>query len=347
MIKIAYHINDPYNLTLLLIIRENLQKLWNAQLLVGGFLISTPDDWMRDVRLSDFKNLMKQARAKPHRVRNGSYKMATKTIKDVENFWDASPLFTGEVKYDPQNSSLFFSKHDEVYFEDVLLGIDFEDTFYTPLKNDAVLDLGCGIGFWSSFFVRKYGVTDIVSADLSSRSLAMCKDRVPSTKIMKENAEALSLATGTFSFVNCHGVIHHTPDPQACLNEIHRVLHENGRASISVYYDNIILRLSAKAIPIFKFLTKFLLQNKGRGRHFSQASSKDDIVKLYDGEGNPIGKSYSRKEFENMLNMAGFTGIKIRYYFFPFRFFKVKIPLLLSKLIVFLFPFMICANVSK
>lgn len=244
--------------------------------------------------------------------------MDKRTIQDVEKFWNENPLFTGEVDFDPNNPEAFFQSHDGAYFNDVLSGIDMETVFHLPKSEDKVLDLGCGIGFWSNLFVKRFGVKNIVSADLTEQALVICKLRVPEAVTQKENAESLTFDDNSFAHVNCQGVIHHTPNTQSCLNEIYRVMEKGGTASVSVYYQNVILRFSGHMIPFIKLLAKFLLKEKGRGRDFSTVNSLDDIVRYYDGSENPIGKAYTKREFNSMLKEAGFKGIQFQYYFFPF-----------------------------
>ena len=269
------------------------------------------------------------------------------SITDVEKFWDENPLFTGEEAFTPDTADAFFAQHDAAYFDDVFSGIDYQKTFFLPGAGERVLDLGCGIGFWSSLFVRTHEVTDLVSGDLSARSLEICKLRVPETQTRKTNAEATGFEDSAFDFINCQGVIHHTPDTQACMDEIHRILKPGGRGSISVYYENKLLKLASFSLPLVNMASRLFLKDKGRGRAFHTASSKDDIVRLYDGSGNPIGKCYGRAAFEEMLRQAGFHTIEIGYFFFPFRFMKVPLPGFMRTFLVRLFPFMIVANVTR
>ena len=56
-------------------------------------------------------------------------------------------------------------------------------------------------------------------------------------------------------------------------------------------------------MPLVKILAKLFLKNIGRGRDFSKVSSIDDLVRYYDGNENPVGKAYSKKEFEQMLTL--------------------------------------------
>jgi len=269
------------------------------------------------------------------------------TLSDVEKFWNDNPLFTGEVTFDESNIGAFFDSHDDTYFNDLLAGINLQDIFYFPVSDDKVLDLGCGIGFWSSLFVSRFAVTNLTSADLTSEALRLCKLRVPLAVVKKENAEKLSFIEKKFSHINCQGVIHHTPDTQSCLNEIYRVLDIGGTASISVYYKNSILNIARFSMPLVKTLAKLFLKNTGRGRDFSTVNTIDDLVRYYDGNENPIGKAYSKKEFVQMLRQAGFSSIKFKFFFFLFRFFRFKFPNFLQSILVSLFPFMIIANLKK
>jgi len=53
----------------------------------------------------------------------------------------------------------------------------------------------------------------------------------------------MKFKAGEFDHVNCQGVINYTPDAEASITEIARVLKPSGTASISVFYRNPILRL--------------------------------------------------------------------------------------------------------
>ena len=44
-----------------------------------------------------------------------------------------------------------------------------------------------------------------------------------------QNCEKLNFKDESFDFVNCHGVLHHTPNTQEGMNEIYRILKYNGR----------------------------------------------------------------------------------------------------------------------
>ena len=115
----------------------------------------------------------------------------------------------------------------------------------TTDKDAKVIDLGCGIGFWLIEFWQR-GYRNLTGADLSDASLNIARRRCElygvKAELYQANAEALDFADASFDHVNCQGVIHHTPDTKAALDEIARVLIPGGTASVSVYYQNFVLR---------------------------------------------------------------------------------------------------------
>ena len=83
------------------------------------------------------------------------------------------------------------------------------------------------------------------------------------------------------------------------------------------------------------------------GRDFTKVKNLNDLVRYYDGNKNPIGKAYSKDHYENMLIRAGFKNIEFQYFFFPFRFLKLKLPKFFKTFLLKFFPFMIVANLKK
>ena len=84
--------------------------------------------------------------------------MSTKNIDDVRDFWENNPLFSGESEYEV-GSKEFFEDHRRVYIDDVFAKEFPENLFIPKLKEEAkVLDLGCGVGFWTIEMLNRGGV---------------------------------------------------------------------------------------------------------------------------------------------------------------------------------------------
>lgn len=252
-------------------------------------------------------------------------------LKKVRNFWESSPLWTGESGHKP-GSRAFFDEHRQVYVADCFAGA-FDLRFLPPPREHGqdmrILDLGCGIGFWTVEFAMR-GFPHVHAADLTTRALELTRARLETIGALAElslqNAEQISFADGEFDHVNCQGVIHHTPDTDAAVAEIARVLKPGGTASISVYYRNALVR----AWPYLRWLGAPLARLggglKGRGREsIFREHDVDEIVRLFDGVDNPIGKAYTRERFITMLR-PHFEVEETYLHFFPARALPFPIP---------------------
>lgn len=165
--------------------------------------------------------------------------------------------------------------------------------------------MGCGIGFWTTEFASR-GFTNLHAADLTQNAIGLTSKRLKlqnlKADLTLQNAEKTTFPDESFDHINCQGVIHHTPDTTAAVQEICRILRSNGTASISVYYRNVFLR----TWPILRSLGWLVSllggKLKGRGReNIFRESNIDEIVRLYDGTMNPIGKVIRRKNFSSFF----------------------------------------------
>jgi 2-polyprenyl-3-methyl-5-hydroxy-6-metoxy-1,4-benzoquinol methylase len=273
-------------------------------------------------------------------------------LDQVQTFWNENPLWTGESKEKP-GSIEFFEEHRSVYISDCFAG-DFDVRFYPPPRPNGqtlqVLDLGCGIGFWTAELGMR-GIVGLHAADLTENALQLTRKRLGcyglEASLTLQNAESMTFPDAYFDHVNCQGVIHHTPDTEATITEIARVLKPGGTASISVYYRNLFLRLWPYIRWVGVPLAKLGGGLKGRGReNIFLESNPDEIVRLYDGSENPIGKSYSKKQFIEMLSKHFFVD-ETYVHFFPARSLPFRLPISIHKWLDQKLGFMIYASVRK
>lgn len=222
-------------------------------------------------------------------------------LDEVAAFWEKNPLWTGESSNAP-GTAPFYEEHRKIYISDCFAG-NFDQRFLPPPRPNGqsmrILDLGCGIGFWVIEFAMR-GLNRLYAADLTEQALSLTKRRLEvygaTAELSQQNAEKLTFGDGIFDHVNCQGVIHPTPNTEAAISEIARVLKPGGTASISVYYRNPIL----KAWPYLRWLGWPLatlgggLKGRGREKNIFLERDVDEIVRLYDGAENPLGKSYTR-----------------------------------------------------
>jgi len=274
-----------------------------------------------------------------------------KTLEDVKDFWENNPLFTGESEFKP-GSKEFFEHHTQVYYDDVFAG-KFRDEKFIPknIENKPVLDLGCGVGFWTIEMAKRRNCQQLHSGDLTQNALDVTSKRLDiynyKSNLSLQNAEQMTYEDEKFEHVNCQGVIHHTPNTEKTVSEIARVLKKGATASISVYYKNFFIRNWSKFAWFGKVLHKLGAGLKGRGREsiFNQKDT-DEITRLYDGSGNPIGKSYSKKEIIEMVSPY-FEVEETLLFFFPARSLPFPIPKFIHRFLDKKMGFMIHLKLKK
>lgn len=213
-----------------------------------------------------------------------------------------------------------------------------------------ILELGCGIGFWLKELALR-GMHNLSAADLTQTELDITAKRLlaygVSAEHSQQNAEKLTFEDASFDHVNRQSVIHQTPNTDSTIAEMARVLEPGGTAGISVYYRNSILR----AWPYLRWLGWPLAKLggglKGRFReNMFLEKDVDQIVRLYDGPENPIGKSYSKKPSVEMLQQH-FIVEETYLHFFPARALPFRVPAALHRWLDKNLGFKIYASVRK
>jgi SAM-dependent methyltransferase len=101
-----------------------------------------------------------------------------------------------------------------------------------------ILDAGCGNGRVSAL-LRKYsdpadtaivGI-DLVAADIAAKNLS----NAPNMQFLQMDLLSDLSALGTFDFIYCQEVLHHTDDPQGAFQNLTRHLAPGGELAIYVY----------------------------------------------------------------------------------------------------------------
>lgn len=250
------------------------------------------------------------------------------SIDSVRRFWDENPLWTGESRFEP-GSREFFEEHRTTVIQDGFAGRLDERLFPSRLSQMEVLDLGCGIGFWLVEFGSR-GCKRLVGADLSQCSVDLARRRCQllgvEAEVRQANAESLPFPDESFDHVNCQGVLHHTPDARAGVREVYRILRPGGSFNLSLYYKNFFLRHWHQTRWLINLVGRAGLTLRGRGREgFLQVQDANELVRLYDGADNPIGRCYSRSETRQLVEPE-FEVVEWFRHSFPARIFPFPIP---------------------
>lgn len=105
---------------------------------------------------------------------------------------------------------------------------------FAAYRGRKVLDVGCGVGNDLSRFAKAGAIC--TGVDLAPHSIELARTNFAQRGLTGEfhvmNGERLDLPDDSFDAVFCHTVLHFTPNPQAMVREIHRVLKPGGEAII-------------------------------------------------------------------------------------------------------------------
>lgn len=103
-------------------------------------------------------------------------------------------------------------------------------------RGECVLEIGCGTGCDLQHFA-KYGA-HAIGVDITERHVEIAKERLRgcAVVILADGAN-LPFPDNFFDYVYSHGVIHHSDQPRAIIQEIFRVLKPEGRFNIHLYAD--------------------------------------------------------------------------------------------------------------
>ena len=146
------------------------------------------------------------------------------------------------------------------------------DTIPKYLKN--YLEVGCGQGIDSFQICKNLNKgANFLAIDYSTESLKCASSFINDARILLNpnvlpkfhfgNALSLDIETASIDFVFSNGVLHHTPDPQLAVNEIHRVLKKGGRAKMFLYRKYSIKLVVAKILRLIQAIgDKLLSKNR-------------------------------------------------------------------------------------
>jgi len=193
-------------------------------------------------------------------------------------------------------------------------------------KKQSLLDIGCGPGFLTRHFASKgYKVTAV---DLSEKAVMLTRKSLElyglHAEVLNGDAENLAFEDGSFDYVISSGVLHHTPDTRRAVLEAYRVLKPGGRAKITLYYKNILLREPFWSVT--KLLAKNMLKNVPGRESLSGAEDPDQFIRIYDGDTNPVGKGYTVGEAKKIL-APPFAWVDYEIHLFPARFMPKWLPI--------------------
>jgi 2-polyprenyl-3-methyl-5-hydroxy-6-metoxy-1,4-benzoquinol methylase len=229
-------------------------------------------------------------------------------INRVKEYWDrrpcnirhsTQPIGTKEYFDEVEARKYFVESHIPAFAE------------FERWRGKKVLEIGCGIGTDTVNFARHGAL--VTSVDLSEKSLEIARQRVSVYGFKKQvqfytgNAEQLSsfVPVEPYDLIYSFGVIHHTPHPEAVLDQLRKYAKPGTTVKIMVYH-----RRSWKVASIL------LTEGKGQFWKLPQLVASNSEAQT----GCPITYTYTRQEGRRMLEDHGFCVRNVRVeHIFPYR----------------------------
>ena len=268
-----------------------------------------------------------------------SQKPGREELKErVRVFWQAHPCGT-KFSDAEIGTPEFFERVEAHRYEKewhIPAAADFQNT-----RGLRVLEIGCGMGTDGAQFAKAGAI--YTGIDLTDAAVELARKRFQVSGLKGEfrvaDAERLDFPDASFDLVYSHGVLHHTPDIEAAVREIHRVLKPGGRAMVMLYHRGSynyrvgirVLRragagllTSEAGIKLINLLTREPIDSLREHAQLAKngnSSADDFLSQSTDGAGNPLARVYSRREARELFK--DFSDVELRAYFLNKRFIPI------------------------
>jgi len=264
----------------------------------------------------------------------------------VHDFWQANPCGTKFSDLEIGTREFFEAVERHRYQTEwhIPQVVDF-----SRWRDSDVLEIGCGLGTDAINFARRGA--RYTGVDLTEASIDLVRRRFRfeglDADLRVADAESLPFADEHFDLVYSHGVLHHTPDTQRAIDEVHRVLKPGGRAMVMLYHKNsynyrvnimMLRRLGVRMLGFSwgpGFVHKLTgedverlreLQREYRTNRSLMLATQEFLNQNTDGAGNPLARAYTRQEATAMFRK--FSDVKTELHFLNKRWIPLLGPIL-------------------
>jgi ubiquinone/menaquinone biosynthesis C-methylase UbiE len=216
--------------------------------------------------------------------------MTTYTKTDVKEFWNRNVCQAERIKDAERGSREFFEEAERIRYKYHFYLPQLFDWIAREKPGAGLLEIGCGMGTDLLQLARRD--LQVTGIDLTEEGINLARQRFElydlPAELKVDDAENLSFADNTFDVVYSFGVLHHTPDTQKSIDEVHRVLKPGGLAVIMLYHRK-----------SYNYLIHRLLDAPFDG------NKKDRC---------PIERTYSKSEIRNMFSRFQSTELETEYF---------------------------------
>ncbi len=253
----------------------------------------------------------------------------------VRKYWDDRPCDSDLSERDRLSREYFLDIERQRYELQPHI-LEILSKFDWPGKR--VLEIGSGVGTDARFIIEKgagaYTGINIDRASTEATSMALQVFSLPGVALQRD-ATALDLPDGTFDVVYSFGVLHHIPEAEKAVAEIHRVLKPGGtllamlynRASINYVVEILFLRKAALrilsmpgAIALLErmgFPRGKIERHRRLARQHGKMTDDEWLSRNTDGPDNPHSRVYDAAEAQALLSAFRIRNNEV--HFFDYR----------------------------
>ena len=166
-----------------------------------------------------------------------------------------------------------------------------------------ILDAGCGTGSGTDYLIHLNPEAEIVAVDISKKAIEVAQERCKRSGVIANHSKPISFHNmrledaeelpGEFDLINCVGVLHHMPNPEAGIKALAEKLAPGGIFHIFVYAElgRWEISLMQKAIA--------LLQGNKRGDYVDGVKVGRDIFASLPEHNRILKQEKERWSLEN------------------------------------------------
>ena len=211
------------------------------------------------------------------------------TIQVIKEYWEkATPMGFATEKWTYEQKRAFrYGLQDYMH----------EAFGFEKFAGKKVLEVGCGSGLDAVEFAKSGAI--VTAMDITDNSIALTRALAEEAgvkiTVVQAPAGSIPYKDNTFECVYCFGVLHHIPDGEEALQEMHRILKEGGQIMAMLYnrdsllYAYSIMYLHGVREGQLKGWTEEGLvarySERIEGCPFTRAYTKHNAVALFEGAG--------------------------------------------------------------
>lgn len=271
---------------------RHVQRLWR-------FLAEQPDPSAERSRLAlpPLRNKDSDEAMGPALLPTGdAYK------EEAQRLWNRDPCGSQYMQDTSEHTLEWFLAAERYRYEEYAPWMPETMEFERWTGRD-VLEIGAGLGTDLAQFAANGAI--VTDFDLADGHLQLAKENFALRGLVGEfvhgDAEKLPFEDDRFDLVYSNGVLHHIPDTEHVISEIHRVLKPGGKVIVMVYAE--------PSLHYWRNLVGAIGLYRGELWHRSIGEILSRSVEVSTGGARPLVKVYSKQRLRRMFSAFGHVEI--------------------------------------